>query len=75
MSGGARDPSRALRRDPNQILVWNGLVTRMRRSVAEKRDGELASTTFAGRPGRAFEGSGTNPDLVPEPTPLDPDLP
>lgn len=30
---GAHVPPRAAQRDPNPILVWNGRVTRMRRSV------------------------------------------
>jgi hypothetical protein len=48
----APDPAGAARPDPSPILVWNGLVTRVRRSVGERQDGKLTSTTFAD-PGRA----------------------
>jgi hypothetical protein len=83
MSGDAHDPASAARPDHDPIFVWNGLVTRVRRSVGERQDGKLTSTTFASRgraPGTAAKtrqadlGSGTSNELVPERTPIDPDL-
>ena len=66
------------------LLIWNGLVTRVRRSAAETQDGRLTPTTSA-KPGRRAGSrepatgtplrSGNNDGLVPEPTPTDPDLP
>jgi len=49
MSGDARDPGSAARPDHDPVLIWNGLVTRIRRSVGGRQDGSLAATTFAGK--------------------------
>jgi hypothetical protein len=49
VSGDVHDPAGAARPEPSPILVWNGLVTRVRRSVGERQDRKLTSTTVAGR--------------------------
>jgi hypothetical protein len=80
MSGDAHDPVSAAPPDHDLVLIWNGLVTRIRRSVGERQDGDLAATTFAGQGRRSDAAAKTRPAELPgigrpEPTPIDPDLP
>jgi hypothetical protein len=59
VSGGdAQDPVPEARPDHDLVLIWNGLVTRIRRTVGERQDGKIAATTFAGQERRVGHGSG-----------------
>jgi hypothetical protein len=71
MSGDAHDPVPAARPDHDPVLIWNGLVTRIRRSVGERRDGNLAAAKT--RPAE-LPDIGTRNHPGTEPTPIDPDL-
>ena len=84
MSGDAHDPVSAARPDHDPVLIWNGLVTRVRRSGGQRRNGKLTDDvrqagSRAGRGGETRQaellGIGTSNELVPEPTPIDLDLP
>ena len=73
MSGDAHDPGSAARPEHDPVLIWNGLVTRVRRSGGQRR-GRAPDTAAEALQAKRL-GMGTGNELVPEPTPIDLDLP